>query len=422
MDNALDAARSTRQIIKAFQEDSQSRTGKIDNGVRKVLINVFLQQNQQVLKNSQPAQSRYKNNDEHSISPGHSSSIIDVKTPTMQNINKSMILPNNSRNIAQSNSSIFKNIDRLDPKRSNIDELLKYRQSQNTTLNQNQRSDVIDESNSLLGNYLKSLKAEYKQPKKQKYLNSEMMAISLDIKSEIEYYKNKKEREKYDDVGSRNRSIFKPNLMSSIINQQADINKLPTIAQQNDGQQSTPKADNDNEENDEEKIKIDDQTHNNDLNSNENRQNADNSKKQKRIGQRSQVRNFVFSTISRDQIYNRQRKQQDSLPEVGKYYPKYSLIVQRPLQVEFSKVFEKPGRIEPAIALKADDSSKMIRLKTNETSKVHTNLERNASQILHTQKQENVLLPSIIVRNTRNQKALVVHKTISTNPRQQNQL
>ena len=52
-----------------------------------------------------------------------------------------------------------------------------------------------DEQNSLqlLNSYIKSIKAEHRQPKKQTYYPNEMLAISIDDKGEMEYYKSIRE-------------------------------------------------------------------------------------------------------------------------------------------------------------------------------------------------------------------------------------
>lgn len=55
-----------------------------------------------------------------------------------------------------------------------------------------------------------------------------------------------------------------------------------------------------------------------------------------------------------------ERKGKDLLPEVGKYYPKYELIVNRPIKVEFSKYFEKPSRADPIKPLKSPIGEQLV--------------------------------------------------------------
>ena len=55
-------------------------------------------------------------------------------------------------------------------------------------------------------------------------------------------------------------------------------------------------------------------------------------------------KDFVFQTVSRDHVSRIEEKMMMNLPEVGKYYPKESLVRHRALAVEFSKVYENPWR------------------------------------------------------------------------------
>eukprot|EP00347_Sterkiella_histriomuscorum_P013042 403366236 len=253
----------------------------------------------------------------------------------------------------------------------------------------------FDENSSLLNSYLKQLKAEYKQPKVQTYLQSEMIAISLDDREMLQrLHKDKEQKRRLEELIKEQK-------------QQLDKGSLNILNELNN-EEST-----DNLENG-------DQFQNSQSLLNKSHDFYDYLKRKKRFlsKTRQKNKNFVFTTVGRDQREVIEQKYKQNLPEVGKYYPKYGLILNRPQQIEFSRVFEKPGRSDPIVmtpirendnALSSPNKSIVLRegdrgsLERKNTIQPLEESPRHKNNVYVTQNNNGLKLPSINSRYSRNQ-------------------